>query len=235
VNDGVDSWVNSLTSGISYRVTARTRQISRILDAREEKKYWQAAGLSNVDRIVTDTVKAELKALYELASSCPHHSNVLEIGSYLGASACYLSAGLSKNRGHLYCVDTWNNETMLEGMRDTYAEFLDNTKNFSHMITSIRKRSCELSSDDLSLPLHLVFIDADHSYEAVKADFTLVSDWLADDGVIALHDFATEFFPGVTRVLGEALASGEWIMSGWVQNLAWIKKANWSHPPGLIG
>ncbi len=174
---------------------------------------------------------AELQTLYELASCCPPTSKGLEIGSHLGKSACYLAAGLAKVCGHLYCVDTWNNETMPDGKRDTFADFLTNTHAFQYMITPIRKKSSELSVKDMTLPVDIVFIDADHSYSAVKADFTGVKKWLAEDGLIIFHDFGTSYFEGVSRVVGEALASGEWMLAGLVDTLVWIKPARWSNPP----
>lgn len=39
-----------------------------------------------------------------------------------------------------------------------------------------------------------IFIDADHSYEAVKADFEMFSPLLAKNGVIGLHDVCSQDF-----------------------------------------
>jgi predicted O-methyltransferase YrrM len=220
--------------GLYRLLSGRLKKYSGIVDSRLEKERLAAAGLAHVDSIATDTDEIELHTLYRLASCCPPGAAALEIGSYLGASACYLAAGLARQSGHLYCVDTWHNETMPEGHRDTFAEFLANTHNFSYLITPVRKKSSELTLGDVSIPLRLVFIDGDHSYPAVKGDFTLASQWLADDGVIVFHDFGYEYFEGVSRVLGEALASGEWVMAGFVGCLAWIKPACWSPPPWLL-
>ena len=43
--------------------------------------------------------------------------------------------------------------------------------------------------------------------------------------VTAFHDFGDPQFPGVTRVVGEALASGNWIQRGFVRTLVWISAA----------
>jgi len=83
-----------------------------------------------------------------------------------------------------------------------------------------------LSEKDLRLPLDLIFIDGDHSYEAVKHDFTLTSQWLSSNGMLAMHDILE--FEGVARVVGEALGSGKWTTVGQVKNLIWLKRANWS-------
>lgn len=180
------------------------------------------AALPDATRVHTHMSALELNALYDLASEATETKRVLEIGSYVGASSCYLAAALSMNGGHLYCVDTWANETMPEGERDTLAEFRKNTAGVAQLITQIRKRSDELTADDLPLPVDLAFIDADHSYRAAKGDFEKVSEWIRDGGTIAFHD--TIWFEGVSRVLGEILATGEWILGGKADSLVWLRK-----------
>jgi predicted O-methyltransferase YrrM len=209
-------------------VSNRLKKYAWMAEAQVDQHFKRESGIPHVDSIRTDTDRTELMALYHLASSCPPEATALEIGSYLGASSCYLVAGLSKINGHLYCVDTWRNETMPEGARDTYAEFLMNTKRVHQWITPIRKRSSEVTVKDIPAPIHLAFIDGDHCYDAVKHDFTMVKDRLATDGIIAFHDFGYVDFEGVSRVLGEALASGEWMMEGMIGNLAWITPARWT-------
>ncbi len=59
-----------------------------------------------------------------------------------------------------------------------------------------------------------VFIDADHSYEATKADFENWSPLVGDQGIIAFHDSDT---PGVKRFLEEL----KWKKLGQVQSLSW--------------
>lgn len=42
--------------------------------------------------------------------------------------------------------------------------------------------------DTLSDPIDFLYIDGDHSYDGVKADFETYSRFLAEDGLVALHD-----------------------------------------------
>lgn len=219
--------------GLYRSLSTLPRRFFAYRDERAEAKRLEGAGLGRVSEIPTDLERRELVNLYELAAACPPGATVLEIGSYLGASSCCLAAGLAQGGGQLYCVDTWQNETMIEGPRDTYDDFLENTRDFDHVITPVRKMSTELTREDVVSPLHLVFLDGDHSYEAVRHDFLLVSSWLTEDGVIVFHDFAAVHFEGVTRVVGEALATGEWIMAGFLESTVWIRPARWSPPPWL--
>jgi predicted O-methyltransferase YrrM len=211
---------------LEYLLLKGMRRASDRLEPRLIEGQLLEAGLHDVGPIHSFTENDELIALYYLASACRPGATVLEIGSYLGASTCYLAAGLRRNGGHLYCVDTWDNTTMPDGERDTYAEFERNTRGVADMITPVRKQSSELTESDLRLPVDLVFIDGDHDYEVVKSDLEIVQDWLADDGTIALHDVG-DIFDGVSRAVGEALASGRWVLAGFVNSLAWIRPAPW--------
>ena len=182
-------------------------------------------GVAHAQNISSWTTPGELRALYALGLSCSKEALALEIGSYLGASTCYIAAGLSQVGGHLYCVDTWQNETMPEGERDTFAEFNRNIYPLSDHITIVRKRSEDLNGSDIPNGLSLVFIDGDHSYQAVKQDFERILPFLAEDGVVAFHDVIC--YQGVSRVIGEALASGTWKVLGHFSNLLWIKRSQW--------
>jgi len=207
------------------------RKITRLLSAQANdiwvQGYLRRAGVARAPKIPSFTTKPELQALFTLAFEAPAGSVALEIGSYIGASTCYIAAGLAAGKGHLFCVDTWNNETMPDGVRDTFAEFGRNTRGVRRLVTARRKSSHDLVPDDLRLPLHLAFLDGDHSYEAIKGDFEMVGPWMAEDGVVAFHDCL--YYEGVSRVIGEALASGIWVMAGQVGNLFWMKRANFPY------
>jgi cephalosporin hydroxylase len=51
--------------------------------------------------------------------------------------------------------------------------------------------------------LDFLFIDGDHSYEGVKEDFRLYEPLVRPAGLIAIHDIASEFAPGVARFWSE--------------------------------
>jgi len=182
-----------------------------------------AAGLGNANSIHTYTTKGELRTLYDLASRLPQGSSVVEIGCYLGASTCYLAAGLTHRNGHLTCIDTWQNETMPGGTRDTFLEFRENTAPLASMITCVRKRMADVEAADLPNTCSLAFIDGDHSFDAVSADVSRISHCVPEDGIVAFHDAV--WFPGVSRAIGTLLTSGAWTLAGKVENLVWLKRA----------
>ena len=195
-----------------------------LLDRQLEK-----LNLQGVRDIHTWTSAAELEALYRLAASAPEGANIVELGSYLGASTCYLAAGASLVGGRVTAIDLWNNETIAGGERDTFADFQRNTAGASHLITIVRKRTQELTPADVPPPVDLGFIDADHSYEATKADAAFLAPLMAPKGVMAFHD--TTVFAGVGRALAELLLTGEWCIYGQAENLTWIRRSTWSPWP----
>jgi predicted O-methyltransferase YrrM len=214
-----------LKRGLLQRAHRRSRRMTSNLHERLVTATLHELGAGHVTSISSWTTPRELVALHDLAASRRQGAVALEIGSYLGASSCYLAAGLKRCSGHLFCVDTWENQTMPEGLMDTFASFQRNVAPFADIITPIRTRSEELNANDINGHIDLAFIDGDHSYDAVATDFALVSGWIQEGGVVAFHDAGVPQF-GVTRVVGEALASGEWVLDGIVESLAWLRRTS---------
>lgn len=227
-----------LTRGLFSRgfraASGRLQRYSQRAYGRLIKLQFQRLGLDRAEGIRTWTSSAELRQLHRLASGCPPQASVVELGSYLGASTCYLAAGLSAKGGRIVCVDTWQNETMPEGVKDTHKEFQDNTASVASMLTILRKPTADLRGEDLPAGIHLAFIDADHSYEATRADTNLLLPLMAPDGVLVFHD--TACYVGVSRVVGEVLAAGQWSIAGNEGNLTWLRRGPWMRddPPAAV-
>lgn len=156
----------------------------------------------NVWRIFTHTTEEERIFLYKLGSSLPDNSAIVEIGSYLGASTCFLAAGCSCKGGHVYAVDTWENQAMSEGLRDTYQEFLQNTADYKSNITPIRSFSVD-AAQDFSQLVDLLFVDGDHSYEGVMADLKAWLPKLKPKAWLVLHDIG--WAEGVNQAIREVV------------------------------
>src|SRR5439155_14171371 len=100
----------------------------------------------------------------------------------------------------VYAVDTWSNIGMTEGARDTFDEFLNNTKPLGNWTVPLRGHSTELGHQ-FDKEIDLLFIDGDHSYEAVRADLEVWLPKLKDDGIVAFHDY--DWAEGVRRAVRE--------------------------------
>lgn len=128
----------------------------------------------------------------------------VEIGSFLGASSCFISEGIrqSGKDSQLYCIDTWENDAMSEGNRDTYAEFLRNTIKYKKFIRPLRGWSYEVAKN-FDQPIDLIFIDGDHSYEGVKEDVDLWLPKLNSGAIVVMHDIG--WAEGVQRIVKEKI------------------------------
>ncbi len=150
--------------------------------------------------VFTHLTRTERLFLYTTALRLPKGNCMVEIGSYLGASSCFLAAAAKEKKGFLYCVDTWKNEGMTEGPRDTYETFLNNTRRYRKLIEPIRLNSKEAASN-FDRTVDLLFIDGDHSYETVKTDLKSWLPKLSAGGLLLMHDWG--WAEGVRRAIEE--------------------------------
>jgi len=129
----------------------------------------------------------------------------VEIGSYLGASSCFIAHGIkaSCKFSKLYCIDTWKNDAMSEEKTDTFGDFLKNTHNYKDIIIPVREKSDKAVSriqEEID-SIDFLFIDADHSYEGVFSDWSLYSPLLKSGSIVIFHDYG--WSEGVKRVVEE--------------------------------
>ena len=128
---------------------------------------------------------------------------VIEIGSYLGASSCFFAIGLKQ--GTVYCIDTWQNDAMTEGQKDTFQLFMENTGKYTNKIVPIKGWSYKVINEIKDKigkdKIGILFIDADHSYEGVKKDWDLYSKLIEKNAIVIFHDYG--WADGVKRLIHE--------------------------------
>lgn len=144
----------------------------------------------------------ELQFLYEQASKS---KSVLEIGSWKGRSS---HAILSGCKGMVTCVDTFAGSAQLGDATnkmakeaDIYKEFMANVGHFTNLrvIRSSSKEASEILKDE---KFDMIFIDSEHTYEAVKEDIAL---WQGKaKKILCGHDFCDPW-PPVKRAVDESL------------------------------
>ncbi len=162
-----------------------------------------------------------------LMSMVPNDANVAELGTWIGRSLCSVSDIVKDKNIKVTAVDTFGgtaNERLDDSVAyaksmDVHAEFLKNIKN--HGIAD-NVNTLKMSTDDAVKSIEdeffdFVFVDAEHTYEAVKRD---IENWLPKvkkNGIIAGHDYNNNDHPGVVKAVAETIGdnvkeeSGIWI------------------------
>jgi predicted O-methyltransferase YrrM len=157
--------------------------------------------------------------LYGLARSIKPKVCV-EIGSARGKSACTVGLALQRNGfGKLYAIDphsvtTWNDTASV----DSFALITENLRKagVAECVEIVRKTSGE-TAQGWDKKIDLIFIDGDHSYEGVKADWNLFLPHMSEFGVVVFHDTIWDLKPdtkiaradmGVPRFVDELRAAG---------------------------
>lgn len=135
---------------------------------------------------------------------------VVEIGAYDGSTTRHYIDTVKKNNGHVYIIDTFKGTPIPEHMKDNplilrdptmegshnddlYDVFVEKFKNYSDMMTILKGFTHEC------IPLlpndcNVIFIDADHTYKAVKQDIELSIPKVKMGGIISGHDLETFAF-----------------------------------------
>jgi predicted O-methyltransferase YrrM len=198
------TWFRLLSIALIDTINSGNCQQWRFLDAPGYQIHPSAQlsrkRFSSTSSIVTHLTEDEKIFIYNRARMLPKGSQIVEIGSYLGASSCFLAEGGRGRVSKVYCVDTWLNDAMSEGSRDTYTEFLTNTKPYSEIIIPLRGNSVDIGRS-FHQTVDLVFLDADHSYEAVSNDLRTWIPKLRPNGWLLLHDYG--WAKGVQQAIQE--------------------------------
>jgi len=155
-----------------------------------------------------------------MVSRCRSSGVLVELGAWKGRSSAFLVVE-AKNKSpniKIHIVDTWlgSGEHTL-GMTDgLYEKFISNMIPLNGFYQAHRMTTDEASllfEDEL---LDAVFIDADHTYEAVKKD---IENWMPKvrkGGILAGHDYI-ETWPGVVQAVNEALTGFSTMEQCWIK------------------
>jgi predicted O-methyltransferase YrrM len=129
----------------------------------------------------------------------------VELGSAFGRSAAFMCEEIVKSgkRIEFHCVDAWETK----GAYQTFWNNLREHKRATDFLLVFHKMFTAASAVEFAaqeLDFDFVFIDADHSYEGVKADIEGFLPLVMPGGIIAGDDYSVPDYPGVVRAVDEA-------------------------------
>lgn len=187
---------------------------------------WQARGrLSALEELrMTGALhtEADMAALASLCGTASRYDRLeaVEVGSFIGESARVI-ANAAQGECVLTCVDTWGGspndasgkiadeiggDRLFAAFRENCADEIERGT-----IKPLRMDSLAASALFPNGTIDLAFIDANHDYEAVKADIEAWLPKVRDGGILCGHDYGPmaqaagkEMFPGVRRAVDEA-------------------------------
>jgi predicted O-methyltransferase YrrM len=156
------------------------------------------------------------RLLYQLVVDRMPPGAVVELGSWRGLSTVWLAAGaIDRGDGtRLYAVDTWVGEGwpgyapfLAEYAPDQlFQEFIGNLEQAGvrEAVEPIRATT-QRAAKGWTTPIGLLFIDANHAYEAVRADLEAWGTALVPGGYIVFDDAGV--WEGPTRLLLEIIGN----------------------------
>jgi Methyltransferase domain len=157
----------------------------------------------------------DLMSYYQvMADRLPVDAQCVELGVCYGRSLLFLAAELYGRKKHLarvWGVDTWGDPPATQaggGPSVSFRECLQALLIHAQygeldMVHLVRADSGQAARLMDAASLDLVFIDADHTYEAVRRDIHAWVTRIKPGGTLAGHDYG-EHCPGVIQAVDEA-------------------------------
>jgi len=160
----------------------------------------------------------EFHRLSEMAAG----KDVLEIGSFKGLSAY----GMAWTAKTVMCVDTFKANSAGQhqlSKLQTLDAFLKATAKFKNVNYFIgTSEEAAQTRSEIRDNYDMIFLDAMHTYEDVKADIARWWPRVLPGGIMAFHDYGHGDFPGVKQAVDEAFGLP---LDGTVEiTLRWIAK-----------
>ena len=152
----------------------------------------------------------------------------LEIGCWLGRSTCYLGQRIKESGKdiRLFVVDTFEGvpeQDVQKSLEMQGASVLDqllfniSEAGIADLVTVFPESSETAHTHFEDRSLDLVFIDGDHSYDAVRRDILLFAPKVQSGGVLAGHDYRDG--EGVRRAVDELIGDCPVSVSSWATRM----------------
>jgi predicted O-methyltransferase YrrM len=172
--------------------------------------------MKNIEEMLETNNWFNYQDFYEKISY-KNFSIFVEVGVWKGHSITYLTNKLKENNNiencKIYAIDLFedtqdsniirdeNAKNEIENISKIYQMYLEKT-NTRKYINDIKSFSWEAAAKFENNSIDFCFIDADHSYEAVKKDILAWLPKIKNGGIISGHDYS-HYHPGVIKAVDE--------------------------------
>ena len=183
------------------------------------EEYGMLERLAGIDAHIC---REEALALFRLAMGLEEGANILEIGSYKGASTSALAHAALLKKHIVYCIDPWADyekqpDFINNPQFDPFSgekvilEFKRNTAFAGRSIRPLHGYSSDFAELIPTSFFKMIFIDGAHDYSSVCADILLALSKLKPGGVLCGHDYHSRG-DGVVSAVNELLFTAPTIM-----------------------
>lgn len=190
-----------------------------------------AAALRQVEGVEGWLAREEAALLLELAAAVEPGLAIVEIGNYRGRSTVALALGAARGA----CVQVYSIDPHLEFVGPRGGRF--GPQDQAHLYANLTRAGVGAQVNVVGLDARavaaawpgprvgLLFVDGDHRYEAVRADFERWEPHLAAGAKVVFDDGD---YPDVARALAELELAGRLIGKGEVGKVHWFEVAGCS-------
>lgn len=166
----------------------------------------------SVDGVKTYSNAEALAALAAHASKVAKSKAIVEVGVFRGGSLKTLAQAA---KCHVYGVDAWGLPDLYTGGNESPKKYGGENKAIAEQllagldnVTLVHDYSVTAAANYTGPPIGLLYIDAEHTKQAVLADWQAWSPHLAPRAVIAFDDYNTsnhqDLTAGINQIVAEA-------------------------------
>ena len=138
--------------------------------------------------------------------------DVVEVGAWQGRNTCFLAAACrDSGNGIVHAIDHFRgNPGKMTSYRVDATDLSDLRGRFRTHVRAagldrwVKLHDCDVSNVQLDVPVRLLFVDGEHTYDATRRDLERFEQLLQPGGLVVFDDYSTRF-PGVVE------AASEWV------------------------
>lgn len=218
-----EAWYRRLRAIAKHRLRPRRVEMTVL----ERYPDWPEIPKIGSEHIADARLHADRKSLVA-SLPVPRGAKIAEIGVLKGAFSTFLIEELKPRQFFgfdSFLMHTWANQYGVSGARFfedlTHREYYERQMaRFGDIVVAVEGPSAQTLRDYTDRSFDLVYLDADHSYTAVKTDAALAVEMVSDTGFLVFNDYTLigprTYKPyGVVPVVNDLVVNHGWVVAGY--------------------